>query len=44
MAEIQDAMVVVKPPKLIQGLHEFTTVNAAVGYALESEKNRNGID
>jgi benzoylformate decarboxylase len=37
MAEIQDAMVVVKPPKWIQGLHEFPTVNAAVGYALASE-------
>jgi thiamine pyrophosphate-dependent acetolactate synthase large subunit-like protein len=37
MAEIQDAMVVVKPPKWIQGLHEFTTVNAAAGYALASE-------
>jgi thiamine pyrophosphate-dependent acetolactate synthase large subunit-like protein len=37
MAEIQDAMVVVKPPKWIQGLHEFTTVNAASGYALASE-------
>lgn len=38
MAEIQDAMVVVKPPKWIQGLHEFPTVNAATGYALASEK------
>ena len=37
MAEIQDAMVVVKPPKWIQGLHEFTTVSAAAGYALASE-------
>ncbi len=37
MAEIQDAMVVVKPPKWIQGLHEFPTVNAAAGYALASE-------
>jgi thiamine pyrophosphate-dependent acetolactate synthase large subunit-like protein len=38
MAEIQDAMVVVKPPKWIQGLHEFPTVCAAVGYALASER------
>jgi thiamine pyrophosphate-dependent acetolactate synthase large subunit-like protein len=37
MADIQDAMVVVKPPKWIQGLHEFVTVNAASGYALASE-------
>lgn len=37
MAEIQDAMVIVKPPKWIQGLHEFPTVNAAAGYALASE-------
>ena len=37
MADIQDAMVVVKPPKWIQGLHEFVTVNAAAGYALASE-------
>ncbi|MCW4030457.1 MAG: thiamine pyrophosphate-binding protein [Candidatus Bathyarchaeota archaeon] len=37
MAEIQDAMVMVKPPKWIMGLHEFTTVNAAAGYALASE-------
>ena len=37
MAEIQDAMVIVKPPKWIQGLHEFTTLNAAAGYALASE-------
>ena len=37
-AEIQDAMVVVKPPKWIQGLHEFPSVCAAVGYALASER------
>ncbi len=37
MAEIQDAMVIIKPPKWIQGLHEFVTVNAAAGYALASE-------
>ncbi len=37
MAEIQDAMVVVKPPKWIMGLHEFPTVNAAAGYALANE-------
>jgi acetolactate synthase I/II/III large subunit len=37
MADIQDAMVVVKPPKWIQGLHEFATVNAAAGYALATE-------
>lgn len=37
MADIQDAMVVVKPPKWIQGLHEFPTVNAAAGYALATE-------
>jgi thiamine pyrophosphate-dependent acetolactate synthase large subunit-like protein len=38
MPDIQDAMVVVKPPKWIQGLHEFVTVNAASGYALASGK------
>ncbi len=38
MPDIQDAMVVEKPPKWIQGLHEFTTVNAATGYALASGK------
>jgi acetolactate synthase I/II/III large subunit len=38
MAEIQDAMVVVKPPKWIQGLHEFPSVCAAAGYALASER------
>jgi thiamine pyrophosphate-dependent acetolactate synthase large subunit-like protein len=38
MPDIQDAMVVEKPPKWIQGLHEFVTVNAASGYALASGK------
>ncbi|MDA4129657.1 MAG: thiamine pyrophosphate-binding protein [Thaumarchaeota archaeon] len=38
MPEIQDAMVVVKPPKWIQGLHEFTSVCAAMGYSLASGK------
>jgi len=38
MADIQDAMVVVKPPKWIQGLHEFVSVAAATGYALASQK------
>lgn len=38
MPEIQDAMVIEKPPKWIQGLHEFPTVNAAAGYALASER------
>jgi len=38
MPDIQDAMVVVKPPKWIQGLHEFVTVSAAAGYALASGK------
>jgi len=41
MPDIQDAMVVEKPPKWIQGLHEFTTVSAAAGYALAS--GREGI-
>ncbi len=36
MPDIQDAMVVVKPPKWIQGLHEFVSVSAAMGYALAS--------
>jgi acetolactate synthase-1/2/3 large subunit len=36
MPDIQDAMVVVKPPKWIQGLHEFVSVSAAVGYSLAS--------
>lgn len=36
MPDIQDAMVIEKPPKWIQGLHEFTTVSAATGYALAS--------
>lgn len=36
LADVQDAMVVVKPPKFIQGLHEFTSVSAACGYALAS--------
>jgi thiamine pyrophosphate-dependent acetolactate synthase large subunit-like protein len=39
MPHIQDAMVVVKPPKWIQGLHEFVSVSAASGYALASRKN-----
>ena len=38
MPDIQDAMTVVKPPKWIQGLHEFPTVCAAVGYALAGER------
>ncbi len=38
MPDIQDAMVITKPPKWIQGLHEFDTVNAAAGYALASGK------
>ncbi len=41
MPDIQDAMVVEKPPKWIQGLHEFTTVSAAMGYALAS--GREGV-
>lgn len=36
MPDIQDAMVVVKPPKWVQGLHEFVTISAASGYALAS--------
>ncbi|MEM0321605.1 MAG: thiamine pyrophosphate-binding protein [Thermoprotei archaeon] len=38
MPDIQDAMVVVKPPKWVQGLHEFVSVSAAMGYALASGK------
>ncbi len=38
MPDIQDAMTIVKPPKWIQGLHEFPTVCAAVGYALAGER------
>ena len=38
MPDIQDAMVVVKPPKWIQDLHEFVSVSAAIGYSLASEK------
>jgi len=38
MPDIQDAMTLVKPPKWIQGLHEFPTVCAAVGYALAGER------
>lgn len=38
MPDIQDAMVVEKPPKWIQGLHEFPTVCAAAGYSLASER------
>lgn len=38
MNDIQDAMTVVKPPKWIQGLHEFVSMNAASGYALASGK------
>lgn len=38
MPDIQDAMVVEKPPKWIQGLHEFVSVSAASGYALASNK------
>jgi len=38
MPDIQDAMTAVKPPKWIQGLHEFPTVCAAVGYALAGER------
>ena len=41
MPDIQDAMVIEKPPKWIQGLHEFTTVSAATGYALAS--GREGV-
>jgi acetolactate synthase I/II/III large subunit len=41
MPDIQDAMVIEKPPKWIQGLHEFTTVSAAMGYALAS--GREGV-
>ena len=37
MPDIQDAMVIEKPPKWIQGLHEFPTVSAAAGYGLASE-------
>ncbi|MDA4129193.1 MAG: thiamine pyrophosphate-binding protein [Thaumarchaeota archaeon] len=38
LADVQDAMVVVKPPKFIQGLHEFVSVSAACGYCLASGK------
>lgn len=41
MPDIQDAMVIEKPPKWIQGLHEFTTLSAATGYALAS--GREGV-
>lgn len=41
MAEIQDAISVEKGIKWIQGLHEFTAVSSAEGYALA--KNRTGI-
>lgn len=38
MPDIQDALVAIKPPKWIQGLHEFVTVSAAAGYALATEE------
>lgn len=38
MPDIQDAMTDVKPPIWIQGLHEFTSVCAAAGYALASQE------
>lgn len=38
MPDIQDAMTDVKPPIWIQGLHEFNSLCAAVGYALASEE------
>ena len=38
MPDIQDAMTDVKPPIWIQGLHEFTSVCAATGYALAAEE------
>jgi acetolactate synthase-1/2/3 large subunit len=38
MPDIQDAMADVKPPIWIQGLHEFTSVCAATGYALATEE------
>ena len=38
MPDIQDAMTDVKPPIWIQGLHEFDSLCAAVGYALASEE------
>lgn len=38
MPDIQDAMAAVKSPVWVQGLHEFPTVAAAMGYALASEK------
>ncbi len=41
MAEIQDAISVEKGIKWIQGLHEFTAVSSAEGYALA--KNKTGI-
>ncbi len=41
MAEIQDAISVEKGMKWIQGLHEFTAVSSAEGYALA--KNKTGI-
>ncbi|MBI3024007.1 MAG: hypothetical protein HYY68_09850 [Thaumarchaeota archaeon] len=41
MPDIQDAMVVEKPPKWIQGLHEFVSISAAAGYALAS--GREGV-
>jgi acetolactate synthase-1/2/3 large subunit len=38
MPDIQDAMTCVKPPIWIQGLHEFNSICAAIGYALASEE------
>ena len=38
MPDIQDAMTDVKPPIWIQGLHEFDSLCAAVGYSLASEE------
>lgn len=35
--DIQDALASIKPPFWIQGLHEFCSVSAAMGYALVSE-------
>ena len=38
MNDSQDAMTAIKPPIWIQGLHEFTSVAAATGYALAAEQ------
>jgi thiamine pyrophosphate-dependent acetolactate synthase large subunit-like protein len=37
MPDVQDALTDVRPPIWIQGLHEFSSVCAAIGYAMASE-------